>query len=395
MKILQINSVINSGSTGKIAEYIGRVMIANNHESYIAYGVNDNESKSNKIKIGHKSSLLEHKFQSALFDRHGLASINATKSFVEKLEEINPDVIGIHNLHGYYINYKILFEYIKKHNKPVIWTFHDCWPFTGHCAHFGRTRCEKWMTHCNNCPQKNTYPKSFIIDRSFKNFEDKKNAFSGISKLHIITPSHWLKKYVSASFLQEYPVSVIHNGIDLDTFRPVKVHGVAEKIVLGVASTWNGTKGLSDFIKLRGLLSEDIQIILIGLTQEQIKSLPKGIKGIQRTENVHQLVEWYSKASVFVNPTYIDNFPTTNIEALACGTPVITYKTGGSPEAIDSSTGEVVEQGSVDALRDAVMKWIDEREVSEICRKRAEQNFDMNERYLDYLALYESIFSEK
>lgn len=389
MKVLQINSVINSGSTGRIAEDIGKVVIANHHESYIAYGVNDRESSSNRVKIGNKTDILEHKIQSLLLDKHGLASKKATSLFVKQLQEINPDVIGIHNLHGYYINYEILFEYIKKHNKPVIWTFHDCWAFTGHCAYFERTQCEKWKTHCKSCPQTTTYPKSLVIDRSFRNFEDKKEAFLGVEQLQIITPSHWLKNLVKASFLKEYPVSVIHNGIDLNVFKPSSKTNDESKIVIGVASIWDERKGLKDFIKLRSLLPQDIQIVLIGLSTQQIKTLPEGIKGIQRTENVQELAEWYSKASVFVNPTYIDNFPTTNIEALACGTPVVTYRTGGSPEAIDDRTGGVVEKGDIKGLKDMILQWINKEDVSPVCRKRAELNFDKNERYQDYLALYE------
>jgi glycosyltransferase involved in cell wall biosynthesis len=391
MNILQINSVVNSGSTGRIAEEIGKVLLEHGHESYIAYGRNQQPSQSQLIKIGNQNDIYLHGVQTLLFDKHGLASKKATKNFLKVIDEIRPDIIGLHNLHGYYINYPLLFNYLKERNIPVTWTFHDCWPFTGHCAHFMRVNCEKWKTHCNQCPLSQAYPKSFI-DRSYLNFEDKKEAFIGHPNLTIITPSFWLKEIVQKSFLKEYSIEVIHNGIDLEIFHP-KEQNTKQKIVLGVASTWGDQKGLLDFKKLRDKLPLEVEIVLIGLSESQIKGLPKGIIGIRRTENVVDLAEWYSKASVFVNPTYVDNFPTTNIEALACGTPVITYNTGGSPEAIDTETGEVVDKGDVAGIAEAIknLGLKDQYELSRKCVDRAKLLYDKEHRYLDYLKIFENM----
>jgi glycosyltransferase involved in cell wall biosynthesis len=391
LKILQINSVANSGSTGRIAEEIGKVLLNQGHESYIAYGRNQQPSQSQLIKIGNQNDIYLHGVQTLLFDKHGLASKKATKNFLKVIDEIRPDIIGLHNLHGYYINYPLLFNYLKERNIPVTWTFHDCWPFTGHCAHFMRVNCEKWKTHCNQCPLSQAYPKSFI-DRSYLNFEDKKEAFIGHPNLTIITPSFWLKEIVQKSFLKEYSIEVIHNGIDLEIFHP-KEQNTKQKIVLGVASTWGDQKGLLDFKKLRDKLPLEVEIVLIGLSESQIKGLPKGIIGIRRTENVVELAEWYSKASVFVNPTYVDNFPTTNIEALACGTPVITYNTGGSPEAINPETGVVVDKGDVAGIVQAIrnLEAKDQIELSSKCVQRAEKRFDKKHRYLDYLNIFEKL----
>jgi glycosyltransferase involved in cell wall biosynthesis len=391
VRILQINSVVNSGSTGRIAEEIGNVLLEHGHESYIAYGRNQQPSQSQLIKIGNQNDIYLHGVQTLLFDKHGLASKKATKNFLKVIDEIRPDIIGLHNLHGYYINYPLLFNYLKERNIPVTWTFHDCWPFTGHCAHFMRVNCEKWKTHCNQCPLSQAYPKSFI-DRSYLNFEDKKEAFIGHPNLTIITPSFWLKEIVQKSFLKEYSIEVIHNGIDLEIFHP-KEQNTKQKIVLGVASTWGDQKGLLDFKKLRDKLPLEVEIVLIGLSESQIKGLPKGIIGIRRTENVVELAEWYSKASVFVNPTYVDNFPTTNIEALACGTPVITYNTGGSPEAINPETGVVVDKGDVAGIVQAIrnLEAKDQIELSSKCVQRAEKRFDKKHRYLDYLNIFEKL----
>lgn len=389
MRILQINSVANSGSTGRIAEEIGNVLMANGHESYIAYGRGNQTSSSELIKIGSKKEVYQHGIQTLLFDRHGLASVKATKNFVNQLREIKPDVIGLHNLHGYYINYPVLFEYIKEKNIPVLWTFHDCWPFTGHCSYFESVDCVKWKIHCEKCPLTKNYPKA-LVDRSFQNFEDKQDAFLGVGQLKIITPSRWLSGLVNQSFLKEYPVEVIHNGVNLEKFKPIGFKSSDDKkIILGVASTWDFRKGLQDFIRLRELLPKDFNIVLIGLNQKQIDNLPQGILGIKRTESIEELVQWYNRATTFVNPTYVDNFPTTNIEALACGTPVITYDTGGSPEAIDDQTGKVVGKGDIIALSKAIVSIKKSEDMIKACRQRAIDKFYSIDRYTDYLRLYE------
>jgi len=388
LKILQINSVINSGSTGRIAEEIGRVLIEHGHESYIAYGRNERLSESNQIKIGTESDIYKHSLRTLFFDQHGLGSSRATKDFLRKVDKIKPDVVGLHNIHGYYINYKILFDYLKSKQIPVLWTLHDCWSFTGHCSYFDSANCMKWQTHCYSCPKISYYPKA-LVDRSFKNFDDKKESFTNHKNLLIVTPSQWLADHVKNSFLKQYPRKVINNGIDLETFRPTKnLNEDKKRILLGVASTWDERKGLKDFIELSKHLGKEYQIVLIGLSNQQIKILPNNIKGIQRTENVQELVEWYNKAEVFLNPTYVDNFPTTNIEALACGTPVITYDTGGCPEAIDQDTGIVIEKGNLELFQAAIGKIKKDKITSAKCRERAVNYFDGESRYLDYLALY-------
>lgn len=391
MKILQINTAANTGSTGKIAEQIGNTLIQNGHQSYIAYGRGNRPSRSNLVKIGSQKDVYQHKLITLFYDKHGLGSKRATKDFIKKLETIKPDAIGLQNIHGYYINYEILFEYLKNKNIPILWTFHDCWPFTGHCSFFDSVGCRKWKTHCQHCPITKNYPKA-LRDRSYQNFEDKKEAFKGLKHLRIVTPSHWLANFVKDSFLNTYPVHVIHNGIDLNVFRPLEdVYENNTKIILGVASTWDIRKGLKDFVQLRKALNSSYKIVLIGLSQKQIAHLPSGISGIQRTENVEALVEWYNKASIFVNPTYVDNFPTTNIEALACGTPVITYNTGGSPEALGENTGTSVDKGDINALKEAIMSLTKNKDRIKICRQRAVKHFNAQERYQDYLNLYKNL----
>ena len=394
MKILQINTTVNFGSTGRIAEDIGRTLISKGHESYIAFGRGNQKSVSKLIKIGSKLDFYLHVVRSLFTDRHGFGSKRATRKFLKQIDLISPDAIGLHNIHGYYLNVDILFKYIKDKNIPVLWTFHDCWPFTGHCSY--NTDCD----NCKNCQRK--YPTSIFLNQTSRNFNDKKLIFNQVKKLQIITPSLWLKDLVHQSFLK-YPVQCINNGVDLNQFQPSENYKKLKeklllqnkKIILGVASIWDKRKGLSDFIQLASLLDASYQIILIGLTNKQIQGLPENIMGIQRTESITELANYYSMADVYVNPTTKDNFPTTNIEALASGTPVITYNTGGSPESIDTNTGVIVEKGDIKGVWNAIQRFALEPQdhYTKVCRTRAEQLYHKEDRYLDYLKLYERLIN--
>jgi glycosyltransferase involved in cell wall biosynthesis len=287
-----------------------------------------------------------HGLQTRIFDNHGMASKIATKKLIKQIKQINPNIIHLHNIHGYYLNYAILFEYLNELNIPIVWTLHDCWSITGHCTYFSFVGCNKWKSECYSCPQKKSYPTSWFIDRSKENFRLKKKHFTSLSNMTIVPVSNWLSDLIKESYLHKYPIRTIHNGIDLSVFKPSdsekfkSMYNIQNKfILLGVANKWELRKGLKDFVELSNLLDSDYKIVLVGLSRKQIEQLPDNILGIERTESVEGLAEIYSAGDVFLNPTYEDNFPTTNLEALACGTPVITYETGGSPEAIDESTG--------------------------------------------------------
>lgn len=397
-KVLQINSVVNSGSTGRIAEEIGQTAISCGWKSYIAYGRNERPSSSNLIKIGTDKDVKLHGLQTRLFDRHGLSSRKATSDFIKQIDNIKPDIVHLHNIHGYYINIEVLFHYLKNANVPVVWTFHDCWPITGHCSYFSYVGCEKWKSQCFECPRKSGYPASYFIDRSKKNYILKKELFNSLPNLTLVPVSQWLSGVLEESFLQKYPIKVINNGINTEVFKPSEGSAFRTKyslddkfILLGVASIWDERKGLKDFIELSKLLNSDYQIVLVGLTNKQIKQLPENILGIERTESVEGLAEIYASSDVFINPTYEDNFPTTNLESLACGTPVITYETGGSPEAIDESTGIVVEQGNINKLVDAInqIKSHDKQYYSDACVERAHRLYRKEDRYREYIDLYE------
>lgn len=397
MKVLQINSVCGIGSTGRIATDIHKILIEKGHKSYIAYGRYDDRGCDTSIRIGNKLDNYMHAAITRLFDKHGFGSKRATIEFIKKVDIIDPDIIHLHNIHGYYINIKLLFDYLKKINIPVVWTLHDCWSFTGHCSFFDYIGCDKWKDRCYNCPQKKAYPSSRLLDNSKNNFNKKKEIFTGAKNMTIVTPSKWLAELVNQSFLSEYPVKVINNGIDLEVFKPTesnfrKKYNLENKfMILGVASVWEQRKGYKYFIELSKSLKKDEVIVMVGLTKKQQKNLPHKIIGINRTNRVKELVEIYSAADVFVNPTLEDNFPTTNLEALACGTPVITFNTGGSVECLDNECGFVVEKRNLKELLDRieVIKKKGKSSYSLQCIKKANMLYDKKDRFEEYLDLYE------
>lgn len=399
MKLLQISSELNIGSIGKISEHISDLILKEGWESYIAYGREAKESKSNSFRIGSEKDLMLHGLSTRLFDNHGFASATATENLIKRLEEINPDLIHLHHLHGYFINVELLFNYLKKTEVPVIWTFHDCWSFTGHCTHYEYVGCEKWKTQCYSCPQKEEYPGSFFIDRSFKNYNLKKSIFNGHPNLTIVPVSQWLGEQVKQSFLNGYKVEVIPNGIDLEVFKP-RPSAVKHKyglkgrfLILGVTGNWEAKKGLEDFLELRNQLSSDYDIILVGLSAKLKKEIGDKIIGIEKTENQIELAELYSAADVFLNPTLEDSFPTTNLEALACGTPVITYRTGGSVEAIHEKTGYIVEKKDISGMLGKIETVTKHGKAyySEHCRFIAEKLYNKNINFSKYIDLYRQI----
>ena len=391
MKVLMINSVCGIKSTGRIAVDLADMLTEQGHIVKIAYGRESVPEKYNKyaVKIGTELDVRLHGAMARVFDNAGFGSRKATLKFIDFIKEFAPDIIHLHNLHGYYINVEILFEFLKEYNKPVVWTLHDCWAFTGHCAHFGLYKCYKWQTECGECPQKKEYPASLLFDNSRNNYIRKKQAFQGVNKLIVVTPSEWLANLVKESFLQNYETRVINNGIDLTMFKPTdgdfrERYNLEDKIiVLGVASAWGVRKGLLDFIELRKLLDRRYEIVLVGVSEEDKKILTEGMLGITRTDSVKELAEIYTASDIFVNLTYEDNYPTVNLEAQACGTPVLTYRTGGSVESVPDE--QVAEQGNLRHIVELIEKY-------EGKRASTQSFYDKNIAFEKYIELYEEIW---
>ncbi len=391
-RVLFINTICGTGSTGRLVTGLMDSLETRGIDSMCAYGRWEAPEKYKSYRVGTNVDVIIHGVLSRMTDKHALYSNSPTKKLIEEIEKYNPDVIHLHNVHGYYLNFKILFDYLKSSGKKIIWTLHDCWTFTGHCSHYEYVGCDKWLEGCYKCPQKDQYPKTMLFDASKSNYALKKEMFTGIENLTIVTPSKWLAGEVSKSFLKDYPVVVVPTGINLTRFRPVSSeirteNGIgARKLILGIANPWRERKGYKDFIRLADMLDDNYRIVMVGLKKEQMRGLPSNILPLEKTDSIEDIVKWYTAADVYVNLTYEDTFPTTNIESMACGTPVITYKAGGSPESINSRTGAVVEKNDLEGVVKAIEEVTERnpRRVREFCLGKA-KDYSASKRYEEYM----------
>ena len=395
MRILQINSVYGIKSTGRIAYDLVKIQQENGMEPFVACSSTD--EKGDNILSMSKGPLWDklNILKTRVFGKHGFYNKGDTRRLIRFMDKVKPDVIHLHNIHGHYVNIKMLFEYITKHSIPVVWTLHDCWAFTGHCPHFDYVGCEKWKTGCHHCSQKKGYPCSWFFDRSKRGYKDKKKLFTSVEKMHIVTPSKWLADLTKESFLGKYPVTIIHNGIDVDAFKYTesdlrKTLGLEDKfLIMGIVSNFNSTKGGQYFLELSKMLKEDEQILLVSV-EENTDFLPANITALGRTENARELAKYYSAADVFVNPTLQDTFSMINLEALACSTPVVTFKTGGSMESLNDHCGLVAEKGSVQALYEGICKIRENKYDRSKCRERGLE-FSRENKFKEYIEVYKNI----
>lgn len=394
MKIVQINT-FPSKATGSIMMNLHKQMQKQGIDSYVVWGRGRKPENDHEISIADELGVNFHGVYSRVTDKTGFASNRATKKLIEDLKKISPDIIHLHNIHGYYVNIEILFNYIRLEGIKVVWTMHDCWAFTGHCAYFDRVGCEKWKTGCHSCEQLHTYPASILKDNSEWNFQKKKELFTGLD-VTLVTPSYWLSQLVKQSYLKNYPVEIIYNGVDLDVFKPSKglfrkKYGIEDKfIILGVASEWTERKGLNDFILLEKRMNDNFKIVIVGLNNKQKSKIPDTIIALERTSDVQELIEIYSAADIFFNPTYEDNFPTTNLESLACGTPVCTYRTGGSPESLDKKCGIILEPGDVESFANMLINGRKKKFGMIFDIDSVLNSFKKEDMISNYLKLYES-----
>lgn len=397
MKVLQINSVCGTGSTGRIVVQISDYLNQQDVENYIAYGYGKS-GRPNTFCFGNSLDAHLHSFFSRKLGWQGKMSHIPTWHLIRYMERINPDIVHLHNIHGHYLNYEMLFQYLKKKNCQVVWTFHDCWPVTGKCAHFTEVKCEKWKTGCFECPQLDRYPDS-ERDRSRKSYLEKKEAFTSIPNLHIVTVSNWLKSVVEASFLGKADVRSIYNGIDTERFS-YQDSSIREQyqlqgkfIILSLASVWNKGKGLERFIALSKKLQKDEMIVLIGVTPDQQKCLPKNIIGLPRISDQIVLTQWYSTADVYINFSIEETFGLVVAEAMACGTPAIVMNSTACPEVVDSDTGFVVEPMDIDEVQAAIetIKARGKDVYSLKCKERIYQLFNLRLMQRQYCDLYKEL----
>ena len=396
MKLFQISSSIgNLGSTASDAEGIGKAALERGWESYVAYGRDHTESASNLIKVGNKFTFYTHIIISRMFDSEGHGSVLATKKLIKEIKRVNPDLIILHNLHGYYLNYSILFDFLSKCDKQIIWSLHDCYAFTGHCTYFESVKCEKWKSECHDCPLKKSYPSSLFFDNSRRNFRYKKKWALSIKNMTIVTVSDWLKSLVEQSFLGHYPVMRIYNGINIEIFRyrnDLSHLYPGKRILFGVANRWIIGKGIYDYLELAKILPGDCLILLAGtIDDESIRnSLPNNVINIGRVNDRVVLAQYFSRADVTLNLSYQETMGLTSAESMACGTPVVAYNATASPELISSETGRVVPPGNISAIAKAIQSLMEKDKASymDVCRQRVIDNFEEMSNFGKYLDLY-------
>lgn len=403
MKIIQINTVYASGSTGKITASLYKIISNSGNEALVGYGRGPLPASYgvDGMRIGNRPDFYTHVLYNFFTGKNGYASTSVTRKFLSWLDRESPDIIHLHNIHGFYLNIHLLFDYIKAKKIPVVWTLHDCWSFTGNCAFFDYVKCTKWIDGCHNCPiHRSDYPYSLFKDNSINNYASKLKDFTNVEDLTIVTPSYWLKNLVEQSFLKNYPVEVIPNGIDHTVFHPYDDNEASEnKILLGVANIWDARKGLSYMKRLADDFNEanGYQVVVVGLSSKQKKELDlhphHNMVGICRTASQEELAKWYSRAHLYINPTLQDNFPTTNIEALCCGTPVVTFDTGGSKESLTLDCGIVVPKGDYSALKNAIISVETAKLTSSACISRGKL-YRQETAFDNYIKLYNSIYEK-
>lgn len=402
-KLLQINVTANLGSTGRIAEQINRLAQRLGWETFIAYGRDCNPSQSRLIIVGNTFQVYEHYAERLLFDNDGLSSRVATHKLIEKVKLIRPDIIHLHNIHDHWLNYHILFKYLNTLDAPIVWTQHDCWSFTGDCGHFSQLDCNQWMSGCSkNCPYREGQIMRRFVNRADKHYELKKELFTATKNLTLVPVSHWLEGVLRQSFLKNKTIKTILNGVDVNVFKPtenaqgsLRKYGLGDvRYVVGVATAWSERKGFKDYCLLATLMPDGVKIVLVGLNEKLQQEAERfGIIGIPRTENVGELVALYNGASIVMNLSYEETFGLTTVEGFACGTPSIVYNATASPELVTQETGIVCEPGDIEGVAEAVRQMLSKEKPIDACRNRAVRCYDKNDRYQEYLELYEGLIN--
>ncbi|MDR0929164.1 MAG: glycosyltransferase [Oscillospiraceae bacterium] len=394
--LLLINTVCG-GSHGRIMGDLCAAAGSAGFAAHVAFGRGEN--RFDGIRISGRFDVLRHVARTRLLDGHALGSKRATRALIAEMRRHPPALVHLHNLHGYYLHAPALFDYFKETGVPVIWTLHDCWALTGHCSHFVRANCDKWQTGCFDCPLKSAYPASQLLDASRANWRWKRDLFTDLPNLTIVCPSKWLGEVVGQSYLQHAPRRVISSGVDLGLFVPPmgdveairEAHGVQEGqlMLLAVAAPFDERKGFADALAVAGRLGRRARLVLVGLTDAQRRALPREVTGICRTEGPEALVALYGAADCLINPTYEDTYPTVNMEAMACGTPVAAYAVGGCTEQLESPVGRAVPVGDAAALAEAALALaLQKADLAADCRRYAQQHFDRQAAIAQYIRLY-------
>lgn len=401
--VLQINEALAVTSTGHIVEELGRAAEQAGWVCYAAHGARYHKpSALHHITLGTRWSEYLHGLLSLIANAHGLGSRIATQKLIKTIEAVRPDIIHLHNLHGYYLNYPMLMQYLAQAQIPVVWTLHDCWTMTGHCAHFASCDCTQWETECHDCPLYADYPRAFGAWHTRRNFSLKKELFTAIPNTHIVCVSNWLSSIAKKSLLSPLPIQTIYNGVDTQLFRPCdttslreSVHAQGKKVLLGVASIWNEHKGLYDYIRIaKRLDAQQYLLILIGIDNKK-HLFPDNVLCVARTETREELAEYYSMADALLCLSHQETFGLTLAEAMAAGTPCVAYDRTAMSEIVTQETGALVPMGDDDQLLQAIENVCTKgkEHYATACRQRSCTLFDKANTYQQYIELYNTIIA--
>lgn len=400
MKILYINTTYLQGGAARIARSLAQEVQRHGHEVLFLYGRGISDGSVPSIRIETTAESAYYALNCRIFDNDGLCAVVPTKRIIRKIEEFNPDLVHIHNMHGYYLEVRKLFDYLHKRRIPVVWTLHDFWGVTGHCVHFLEAKCECWKYGtCKACPEKGSYPASKLLDASGRNFKIKKQVFNKIKNIAYVTPSKWMKQVLSGSFLDSDKIHAIPNGIYLgevtvNDFDLRSMYGLTEKkIILGVANGWEKGKGLDVFLNLSKHIDANYHIVLVGFKDNVPEDLPSNVLGLKRTESFSKLAAWYETADVFLNASKQETFGLVSVEAMAYGTPVVAFDVCANREIIINETGKVIESEKelVDAIESICNE--DANTYADSCRRQASL-FSVERMTNDYLDLYSRLLGK-
>ena len=401
MKVFEINTVCGTGSTGRIAVDLAKMLEEHGDLCCIAFSRGSAPKDVDTYLFGNKAEIYWHGIMTRITDRHGMYSKGATRQLIEKIKEYKPDLIHLHNVHGYYLNIELLFDFLKDYGKPVVWTLHDCWTYTGHCSHYTCVECNKWQSECYSCPLKGDYPGSLILDNSTANYRTKKKLFTAVSNMHLVTPSEWLKQEVEKSFFKDIPCTAIPNGIEIEKFTYTesnlreKLGLQNKKVILGVANVWTKQKGFEDFIQLSQILDESYKLVMIGVDEKRKKLLPSNILALERTKNIEELIEYYSMSDIYFNSSIEETMGMTTGEAICCGVPVVAYRSTAIPESVGEGCGIVLEPHDTEGVARAFEQILAEKEKYHAACMAYRSRFDKKIANAAYYKLYQSMLSEK
>ena len=396
MKVVQVNAIFGSKSTGTIVREIQSCCEANGIESYVAYSIADrpDDEVPNGFRIGNRLTAKWSALFSRIIGKQAYANRISTWRFLRWLDKVNPDVVHLHNLHSNYIHLNMLLRYLAKHDIATVVTMHDCWYYTGGCTHYTSVGCYRWREGCGNCPQKKQLP-SFFFDRTHDVIKDRKKYLSAIPRLTMVGASEWVANEMRKSLLNDLNITFIHNGFDLVLFRPTssekrKELGLERKfVILGPASKWllPINKPTLDYFVSK--IDSDMAILLFGCSSIN-SSLPKNVMQIGYTKSPKEMAELYSMADVMVNCSREDTLSSLNLECQACGTPVVTYDATGSKETVDGECGFAVPTGDAEALWEKVqeVRLLGKKSMLELCGKWVSANFEKKTNYEKYIELY-------